>query len=73
MGKVESPTNNEIPVNRSIPNLRQARFPSDLESIGKTFGRLSGEEDASKRQPHVGAQLSIKAHASQLEFDKSPS
>lgn len=73
MGKVENPTENETPMVRSILNLNQAHFPCDLQSIWQIFGRLSGEEDASKRQPHVGAQLSIKAHVSQLEFDKSPS
>lgn len=73
MGKVENPTEDEIPMVRSILNLNQAYFPCDLESTWQIFGRLAGEEDASERQPHVGAQLSIKTHVSQLEFDKSPS
>lgn len=70
MGKV---TENEIPTVRSILNPHQAYFLCHLESIWQIFSRLSGEEGASKRQPHVGAQLAIKTHVSQLEFDKSPS
>ena len=72
-GKVENLTENEIAMVSSILNLNQAYFASHLERHLAAFRLAVWGRGCLQEAPRVGAQLLIKAHVSQLEFDKSPS